>query len=102
MLSPKPGRSPHYWYGPELGIDIEFDLQLAIHCGMGPGGIMWRENDTAAWTSLVSASAWGAERLTWPDFWTIGGGKSGPGDRPFNGRDLAVHLFHERLAVEPG
>lgn len=67
-LQPLSGRSPHYWFGPELG--HAFDLHLAMHLGMGPGGIMLREDD-GTWTSLTTSSAWGLERLGWPHEWSV-------------------------------
>tara|TARA_B100001105_G_C22273774_1_gene392176 strand:- start:280 stop:888 length:609 start_codon:yes stop_codon:yes gene_type:complete len=90
ILEPEPGRSPHYWVGPSLTADAPFDIQLLVHPGMGPGGLLYRLSDDDAWSSLSAASAWGAERLDWPDAWSIGHGQQGPDDRTFLGRDLAV------------
>ena len=90
ILEPEPGRSPHYWVGPPLTADAPFDIQLLVHPGMGPGGLLHRLSGDDAWTSLSAASAWGAERLDWPDHWSVGHGQQGPGDRAFLGRDLAV------------
>ena len=59
---------------------------------MGPGGIMWREDDDAPWTSLRAASPWGAERITWPAIWGVGHDKRGSHDRPFRGTDLDVRF----------
>lgn len=92
-LSPTPGRSPHQWLGPELVPGESFDLQLALHTKMGPGGVMWRLNDGSPWSSLVSASPWGPETLPWLPHWTIGFDKSGPLDNPFRGR-LSVQTCH--------
>ena len=90
ILAPTPGRSPHYWFGPNLAAGESFDLQIAIHAGMGPGGILWRADDSSPWSSLRAASAWGAERLTWPERWSVGVGKGGAVDCPFLGQDLSV------------
>ena len=79
---PAPLARPH----PRRG--ERFDLQLAIHTGMGPGGLLWRRGDGTAWSSLLAASPWGAERLTWPNRWSIGHERGGNGDRPFRGTDL--------------
>lgn len=57
---------------------------------MGPGGVLWRSGDDAAWSSLCGASAWGAERLDWPARWSVGHGKGGPDDCPFRGAALAA------------
>ena len=93
VLAPEPGRSPHYWLGPELAAGAPFDLQLALHAEMGPGGIMWRAGDGAPWSSLAAASPWGAERLGPLDCWAIGHGQAGPGDRPFRGEGLSISMF---------
>ncbi len=42
LLSPTPGRSPHLWYGPVLPPDQPFAVQVALHTGMGPGGLLWK------------------------------------------------------------
>ncbi len=90
ILAPTPGRSPHYWFGPDLMPAEPFDLQIAIHAGMGPGGILWRADDASPWSSLRAASAWGAERLDWPERWCVGVDKAGVEDRPFGGQDLSI------------
>lgn len=90
ILEPEPGRSPHYWVGPSVTADAAFDIRLVVHPGMGPGGLLYRLSRDDAWTSLSAASAWGAERLEWPDEWSVGHGQQGPGDRAFLGSDLAV------------
>jgi hypothetical protein len=100
MLSPAPGRSPHLWYGPTLPSNEPFALHLAIHTGMGPGGLLWRWDDAAPWSSLAAASPWGAERLTWPTLWSVGQGQRGADDRPFRGRDLRAAWCAETLEFE--
>ena len=72
LMSPEPGRSPHMWLGPLLGGKRPFKIQVAIHTGMGPGGILWRWDDGSHWSSMKAASPWGAERLKWPTQWRIG------------------------------
>lgn len=91
MLQPQPGRSPHYWFGMDLGPASRFDVQIAVHCGMGPGGILMRSGDETPWSSLSSSSCWGAERLTWPDFWSVG--DDGDSTLPFLGSGLQVKAF---------
>jgi hypothetical protein len=100
LLSPAPGRSPHLWHGPTLPPGEPFTLQLAIHTGMGPGGLLWRWEDAATWSSLTAASPWGAERLTWPERWSVGQGQRGPDDRPFRGLDLQVAWHAQGLELE--
>jgi hypothetical protein len=93
LLAPTPGRSPHLWYGPTLAAGTTFDLQLAAHAGMGPGGFLWRVGDDEPWTSLTAASPWGPERMSWRGLWSVGHGKSGPDDRPFRGHQLQASVF---------
>ena len=88
VLSPQPGRSPHLWLGIGSMPGNVFDIQLLIHTGMGPGGIMVRMAEHEPWSSLKAASAWGAELLAWPERWTVGQGMDG--DTPFLGEALAV------------
>ncbi len=90
VIGPTPGRSPHYWFGPCLPADDSFDIELALHGAMGPGGVLWRDTGATGWTSLEGASPWGPERLDWPEFWSVGHGKRGADDRAFAGADLAV------------
>ena len=90
LLSPAAGRSPHLWHGPALAPGEAFDIQVAIHTGMGPGGILWRRGQAAPWSSLIASSSWGAERLTWPRRWAVGHEQRGPADRPFRGGELSA------------
>ena len=59
-----------------------------LHPGMGPGGLLWRPAEVGSWTSLDGASAWGLERLAWPERHRIG--ETPAGDMPFAGSSLAV------------
>jgi GNAT superfamily N-acetyltransferase len=90
ILELEPGRSPRYWLGPAVAAGAPFDIQLLIHPDMGPGGFLYRLVAEAPWTSLSTASAWGAERLEWPEHLSVGHGPQGPGDRAFLGRALAI------------
>ncbi len=96
IMCPEPGRSPHYWFGPCFAPGVPFECQVLFHFGMGPGGVMWRENDGTPWSSLNAASAWGAERLRGPDRWAIGFGKDGAMDCPFQGQNLKVAILTSR------
>lgn len=95
QMSPAPGRSPHLWLGPTLADRDLFEIQVALHTGMGPGGLLWRWHDQAPWSSLQSASAWGAERLQWPTHWSIGHGPYGRDDEPVQMEDFQVLFYQE-------
>lgn len=88
MLQPRSGRSPHYWFGENLGTSEAFGFQLAVHCGMGAGGILFRRDDRMPWSSLSSTSSWGGERLEWPRHLWIG--DDGSGTLPFRGSGLQI------------
>lgn len=88
MLQIQAGRSPHYWFGPKLGLDAEFDIQLLLHSGLAAGGLMFRTADNMPWTSLTSRSATGLEKLDWPKIWSLGNNSSQ--DLPFLGADLQI------------
>lgn len=92
IIAPEAGRSPHAWFGPALPPGQAFDLQVALHPGMGPGGVLWRDGVDGAWSTLSGASAWGPERLIMPERWTIGHGRQGTLDRRFVGLDLAAAI----------
>jgi hypothetical protein len=92
IIGPEPRRSPHYWSGPGITPGVPFSLQLLIHTGMGPGGIMYRLGTDERWSSLTAASPWGAERLRWPERWSIGHGQGGPEDRAYLGFDLTASM----------
>ncbi|MSU70646.1 MAG: hypothetical protein EXS39_07720 [Opitutaceae bacterium] len=103
-LVPQSGYGWQTWTGPMLKEGAAFDRQIALHRDMGPGGILWRHDDTAAWTSLSSTSSKGAEDLTWPPQWAIGHAQSGPVDWRFRGNGLDVSWTAESLpgsAVNP-
>ncbi|MEM1429754.1 MAG: metallophosphoesterase [Pseudomonadota bacterium] len=94
ILQPVAGRSPHQWLGPCFAPGDAFDLDVLIHPGMGPGGLLWRGRGADRWTGFDGASPWGAERLTWPD--TLWVGACGAGERAiaYAGADLKVRLGH--------
>jgi hypothetical protein len=100
LMMRAPGESPHHWHGPALPPGRPFSVQLAIHTGMGPGGLLWRWDDAAPWSSMTAASPWGAERLRWPSRWSIGQGAGGEGDRPFRGRELRVRGRTQALRLD--
>ncbi|MEZ2220582.1 metallophosphoesterase [Rhizobium sp. RCC_161_2] len=92
ILGRDPGRSPHYWLGPDLAADQPFDLDIVLHAGMGPGGVLYRMHGDHRWTSFDAASATGLERLVWPSQWSVGHGQGGAADRSFMGSGLQVSI----------
>ena len=47
-MVPKAGDGDRVWRGPSLGTGGPLDLQLLVHTGMGPGGIMYRTREACA------------------------------------------------------
>ncbi|MDF1791333.1 MAG: hypothetical protein P1U88_05445 [Thalassobaculaceae bacterium] len=90
VLGSAPGRSPHTWYGPPLAPGAMFDLQVALHGAMGPGGLLWRPDGDAPWSTLRGASAQGLERAAPVLGWTLGHTSVAPDDRPFLGSELRI------------
>ncbi|MGF6312732.1 hypothetical protein ABIB82_006694 [Bradyrhizobium sp. i1.8.4] len=95
ILGRERGRSPHYWVGPDLGANRDFDLDIAFYPDMGPGGVLWRRSGDTHWTSCAAASATGLERFCWPAVWSVGHGQGGPNDRRYAGPrlDIAVSII---------
>lgn len=89
-LLPQSGGYGQTWSGPEFEAGAPFDFQLALHAGMGPGGILWRKADDSPWSSLTPSCSKGAEDLPWPPLWTQGCGRSGVSDQPFLGKNLKL------------
>jgi Calcineurin-like phosphoesterase len=87
-----PGRSPSYWFGPDLPGGESFDTHVLIYPDMGPGGLLYRHHNTPHWSSFDSATARGLEQLSWPQHWAIGHGQGGGEDRPFRGAALNFQI----------
>lgn len=96
LLSPEAMRSPHRWQGPALPAGSKIEFQVALHSGMGPGGLLWRRGDDQPWSSMAGASAWGVERLPWPHDIEIG---AWAGRRRFLGRDLRIRWHHQAFDI---
>lgn len=90
IIGGRPGRSPGYWFGPDIQANQEFDIHLAFCPAMGPGGMLYRHHNDTAWTSMASATSKGVEDLSWPEKWSVGHGQEGDEDRSFKGQDLKV------------
>ena len=90
LLSPQLGRSPGLWHGPTFQPDAPFAFQIAVHRGMGPGGLLWRWNDDSPWNSLTGTAPWGPERLPVLTDWSLGCSKRNPAARPFLGPELHI------------
>ena len=91
------GMGTQTWTGPVLTPGEPFDFHLALHSGMGPGGVLYRLNDSSPWSSLHSSVSMGAENLEWPRKWDIGHSQSGISDRPFLGHNLNIAWTKHRL-----
>ena len=102
IVGPEPRRSPHYWHGPTVEAGTTFDITLLIHTGMGPGGILWSLGGNEYWSSLEAASPWGAERLAWPERWSIGHAARGPLDQPFRGSALTASAVVTNVSSDGG
>ena len=94
-IVPVSGQGWQRWEGPPLGDESSFDFQLAIHPDMGPGGVLFRADETAAWSTLTSTSSKGSENLKRTGRWAVGHGQSGPRDRPFAGKSLEVAIARQ-------
>jgi hypothetical protein len=84
------GMGTQIWTGPAVTQGDDFDFHLALHTGMGPGGVLYRPDDTSPWSSLQSSASMGAENLVWPRKWDVGHSQSGTSDRPFLGDKLRI------------
>jgi len=93
MIWRDPGRSPAYWFGPNLPHDTAFDVDIAFHPAMGPGGVLYRLDGDTGWSSLASVTSLGLERLVWPSRWSVGQAQGGEWDRPYKGPELRVEVF---------
>lgn len=92
ILGRDPGRSPYYFFGPDLPPGEEFDFHILLHAGMGPGGVLWRMEASKAWSSFEAIASTGLQRLVWPAHWSVGHGQNGEGDRPFRGESLSLDI----------
>ncbi|MFE2038512.1 metallophosphoesterase family protein [Streptomyces scopuliridis] len=54
------------WVGPTADCGTQISIELALHPGMGPGGMLYRHNGNSRWSSMESSSASGLESYSWP------------------------------------
>lgn len=99
-IVPHSGHGWQLWTGPRLAAAKPFDIQIAFHPHMGPGGILLRADENASWSTLTSTSSKGCESLKRPRRWALGQGQSGPGDRPFAGDSLKVTIARNKLKFD--
>lgn len=83
------GRSPSYWFGPDVPAGGSFDFHICFHADMGPGGVMFRHRNDQNWTSLNASTARGLSEIDWPSRWVVGHGQRDKLDRPYIGDSLA-------------
>jgi hypothetical protein len=70
------------WSGPTVPSGQAIDVEIGIHTGMGPGGLLWRfVGRDLAWSSMTTVSATGFEGLPWCGRWSLG-----PGPQPVSWR----------------
>ena len=92
IVGSEPGRSPSYWFGPDLPVNSDFEFHIALYPDMGPGGVLYRDHGRDAWSSLKAATATGPEKINWPGSWGTGHGQHGLDDRPFKGSNLKIAI----------
>ncbi len=92
VLQPEAGRSPHQWLGPCLAGAGPFELDLMLSADMGPGGFLWRDAGSGVWTGFHGQSAWGLERLVWPERLCVGARTGSPDEMRFAGPALSVRI----------
>ncbi len=57
-----------HWLGPVIDFRKgSMDVEIAFHPGMGPGGVLWRWDDSSPWSSMETTSEYGLEAMRWPD-----------------------------------
>jgi hypothetical protein len=71
-VSPQRGEPALHWRGPATSESFSFDI--ALHRGLGPGGVLFRGAEGKPWTSLATDSSKGFADISWPERWSVGMG----------------------------
>jgi hypothetical protein len=93
---PVAGDGARIWSAWSLPPGRNFAIEIMIHPGAGPGGVLARRAGDA-WSSLASDCARGLGHMVWPECWSVGHGSEGKLDTPFPG---ALHIHMK--AFDPG
>ncbi|MBS0264784.1 MAG: metallophosphoesterase [Planctomycetes bacterium] len=96
-LIPQSGFGWQVWSGPVVPLGVPWTGEVALHPGLGPGGVLWRPTANAPWQSLSTTSSKGLEDLTWPRYWNIGHGHSGADEWPCLAPALEIDWTHADL-----
>ena len=97
---PLSGDGWQVWKGPRLVVGQPFDFHVALHPGMGPGGVLFRSDESTVWSTLKGTSSKGCENLKRPQRWVIGHGQSGMADRPYRGESISIHVARKMQLFE--
>ena len=100
-LQTRSGEDASAWYGPEFRAGEPFHFHLALHSGMGPGGVLFRREEGEAWTSLASASPRGCENLAWPPVWAPRRGHYGAGHDSYRREEALEIAWTGMLSTPP-
>lgn len=88
------GYSADRWLGPKLKPGEPFWFELALHSGMGPGGVLYRAvapqgaDAPGDWSSLETESSKGCEDMVWPPAWASGHGHYSPDHDRWSGEKV--------------
>ena len=99
-LQTQSGYSADHWLGPRLKPGEPFRFELALHSGMGPGGVLYRPvspNSPSEWSSLETESSKGCEDMVWPPTWVLGHGHYSPDHDRWTGEKLNLEWSGMRI-----
>jgi hypothetical protein len=90
------GYSADRWLGPRFPAGKPFQFELALHSGMGPGGVLYRETPESGWSSLKTESSKGCEDMVWPPAWVAGHGHYSPEHDEWRGEKVNLEWSYMR------